>query len=53
MQKTILFVILFKHLFYSTCTLCRYLKNPYNYDGVDELSKKLSEVRVVVQSPAQ
>eukprot|EP01032_Pedospumella_encystans_P008509 gene8509-10094_t len=33
--------------------LKRYLKNPYNYDGVDELSKKLSEVRVVVQSPAQ
>jgi hypothetical protein len=33
--------------------LRRYLKNPNSYDGVNEISKKLAEVRVVARSPAE
>lgn len=33
--------------------LKRFLKNPHGYDGVKEISKKLAEVQVITDSPAE
>jgi len=37
----------------GTAELRRYLRNPAGYDGAKEISKKLADVQVVKQSPAQ